>query len=148
MHLPNGLLSSILVRSLGLLAEAIEADDVVIPRCSAGWLLGLALRACHRDERGLWARSRLLLFGHALLEKLVSPYKSITAHVFTEAVPEELGEDLAGWDAWLVSRLDSAAMARKPFTPLPVLGVPGWCADNHDAGFYADTAVFRPARRS
>ena len=33
--------------------------------------------------RPLWAQARLVLFGHALLEKLTAPYKSITAHVFT-----------------------------------------------------------------
>ena len=98
------------------------------------------------DQRALWAQARLVLFGHALLEKLAVPYKSITAHVFTEAVPEALGADLPAWDAWLAQRLDAGAMGRKPFTPLPVLGVPGWCADNQNPAFYADTAVFRPPR--
>jgi hypothetical protein len=32
-------------------------------------------------QRELWAEARLLLFGHALLEKLVTPRKPITAHV-------------------------------------------------------------------
>ncbi|HBZ06685.1 MAG TPA: DUF3025 domain-containing protein, partial [Massilia sp.] len=31
------------------------------------------------------------------------------------------------------------------FTPLPVLGVPGWWPEQ-DAAFYADTSVFRPKR--
>lgn len=98
------------------------------------------------DLRPLWAQARLVLFGHALLEKLVSPYKSITAHVYRVPVPEVLGADLGGWDAWLAQRLSAAEMGCKPFTPLPVLGVPGWCAANEDPTFYADASVFRTPR--
>jgi hypothetical protein len=97
-------------------------------------------------ERALWAQARLVLFGHALLEKLVEPYKSITAHVLAEPVPLALGDDLPAWDAWLATQLDGATLARKPFTPLPVLGVPGWCPANGAPGFYDDDRVFRPPR--
>ena len=34
----------------------------------------------------------------------------------------------------------------KPFSPLPVLGVPGWWPDNAKLGFYDDAEVFRPRR--
>lgn len=100
------------------------------------------------DLRPLWAQARLVLFGHALLEKLVEPYKSITAHVFCAPVPQALGADLAAWDGWLADRLSAADLATKPFTPLPVLGVPGWWPANEDPAFYADVAVFRPKRVS
>ncbi|QHE89026.1 DUF3025 domain-containing protein [Hydrogenophaga sp. BPS33] len=96
--------------------------------------------------RPLWAQARLVLFGHALLEKLVRPYKSITAHVFREPVPISLGDDLAAWDAWLAQTLNAPSLARKPFTPLPVLGVPGWAQANSDPAYYADAQVFRPRR--
>lgn len=98
------------------------------------------------SERALWAQARLVLFGHALLEKLTAPYKSITAHVFNRPVPSDLGNDLTAWDGWLAGQLDAATLARKPFTPLPVTGVPGWWAPNEDPAFYADTTVFRPPR--
>ncbi|MCB4363697.1 DUF3025 domain-containing protein [Hydrogenophaga taeniospiralis] len=100
------------------------------------------------DLRPLWAQARLDLFGHALLEKLVAPYKSITAHVYRAPVPTGLGGDTAGWDAWLEGRLSAAELGTKPFTPLPVLGVPGWWPANEDPAFYTDAAVFRPARVS
>lgn len=100
------------------------------------------------DLRPLWAQARLDLFGHALLEKLVVPYKSITAHVYRAPVPTGLGDDPAGWDAWLAGRLSAAELGTKPFTPLPVLGVPGWWPANQDPAFYADAGVFRPARVS
>lgn len=100
------------------------------------------------ELRPLWHQARLVLVGHALLEKLVTPYKSITAHVYAVPVPGDLGEDLARWDAWLAGRLDAPEMARKPFTPLPVLGVPGWWAANDAPTFYDDPAVFRAPRPS
>ena len=98
------------------------------------------------DQRALWAQSRLVVFGHALLEKLVSPYKSITAHVLRWPVPPELGADLSAWDAWLAQAVSADRLQAKPFTPLPVLGVPGWWPANADPAFYADTTVFRPPR--
>ncbi|MBL0918354.1 MAG: DUF3025 domain-containing protein [Hydrogenophaga sp.] len=99
-------------------------------------------------ERALWAQARLVLFGHALLEKLATPYKSITAHVFVQPVPAALGDDLAAWDGWLAPRLDTDALARKPFTPLPVLGVPGWWLANETPRFYDDAQVFRGPRQA
>jgi hypothetical protein len=35
-------------------------------------------------------------------------------------------------------------LREKPFTPLPVLGIPGWCQENEDVSFYDDPRVFRP----
>ncbi|MGE0100323.1 MAG: DUF3025 domain-containing protein [Hydrogenophaga sp.] len=103
-------------------------------------------RALFVTLRPLWAQARLVLFGHALLEKLETPYKSITAHVLREPVPLALSDDVAAWDAWLADRLNAPWLATKPFTPLPVLGVPGWWADNVAPDFYDDPAVFRAPR--
>jgi hypothetical protein len=82
-------------------------------------------------HRASWRETRFEVFGHALLEQLATaPRKALTAHV-------ALGNPLE-WapEAW----------AGKPFLPLPVLGIPGWWPANEDPGFYADEAVFRPAR--
>lgn len=81
-------------------------------------------------QRGHWRSAQLILFGHALLEKLVQPRKAITAHVWLgQAEPASNPPDPSG----------------APFAPLPVLGVPGWWPGNEALSFYADTAVFRPA---
>ncbi|WP_423456914.1 DUF3025 domain-containing protein [Ottowia sp. VDI28] len=90
--------------------------------------------------RPLWKEARLWVIGHAALEKLVSPYKSITAHVLP--APAHL-ETLEQADAWLAEWLSAGRMAPKPFAPLPLLGVPGWWAGNEEAGFYDDASVFR-----
>ncbi len=98
------------------------------------------------DLRPLWVQARLVLFGHALTEKLVTPYKSITGHVYRAPVPTGLGDDVAAWDRWLAARLTASELATKPFTPMPVLGVPGWWPANEDPAFYDDATVFRPPR--
>lgn len=100
--------------------------------------------------RPLWQEVQLLLFGHALLEKLVSPRKPMVAHVYraTEAMKTGVngGFDLAALDAGLAVDLTAEYLATKPFTPLPVLGVPGWWAANEATVFYEDAAVFRSAK--
>ncbi len=97
--------------------------------------------------RPLWRQARVLVFGHAALEKLVTPYKSITGHVWRVAPAFDPAGDLAALDAWMATDLTPAKLAAKPFAPLPLLGVPGWWAGNEEAGFYDDPQVFRAARR-
>lgn len=94
--------------------------------------------------RPLWSQAHLVLFGHALTEKLVAPRKAITAHVYRVHAP---GPALADMDAWLAPTLRADVLSGKPFAHLPVLGVPGWWAANADAGFYADPHVFRALRQ-
>lgn len=95
------------------------------------------------DLRPLWADSRLVLFGHALLEKLIAPRKPMVAHVYQ--APKAI-KSIANLDAWLAQAVQPQPWAAKPFTPLPVLGVPGWWPANETPGFYADAQVFRPPR--
>lgn len=91
----------------------------------------------------------VMLFGHALLEKLVQPYKSLTAHVWTVRVDADWWlQDQASRRADIDRRVSASIMrgfTSADFCHLPVLGVPGWWP-GQDAAFYADTAVFRPGR--
>lgn len=93
--------------------------------------------------RPLWSQARLVLFGHALLEKLVQPRKELVAHVYLARFTMS---SIAELDACVAADLNAARLAGKPFAPLPVLGVPGWWPPNEAPGYYADAAVFRPAR--
>ena len=91
------------------------------------------------------------LFGHALMEKLVAPYKAITAHVWVLKADAAFfslprGERLRWLDSQVSGEL-SRDMSTTDFSPLPVLGLPGWC-DRQDDVFYQDESVFRPRRKS
>ena len=94
-------------------------------------------------QRALWQQSGLVLFGHALLEKLTEPRKGITAHVYRVAPASSA---LADWDAFVARDISAEKLATKPFAHLPVLGVPGWWPANETPDFYADASVFRPPR--
>ena len=97
--------------------------------------------------RPLWAEARLVLFGHALLEKLVTPRKPITAHVYVCNYPDG-GQlpSLETMDAFIAGDLSAEKLAEKPFAPLPILGVPGWWVANENPHFYDDETVFRKHR--
>ena len=97
--------------------------------------------------RPLWAEARLVLFGHALLEKLVTPRKPITAHVYVCNYPDGSQlPSLEAMDAFIAGDLSAEKLAEKPFAPLPILGVPGWWAANENPHFYDDETVFRKRR--
>jgi len=118
-----------------------------------------------QEREALWKKANVFLFGHALMDKLVRPYKAITAHTlvcwvdpkfFTLSNPEQravldvqLSEKLALQLMQFQNASDlssSSSLQPSSFTPLPVLGVPGWWS-HQDAAFYADVAVFRPMRQ-
>ena len=103
-------------------------------------------------HRSVWIAHPPLLFGHALLEKLVSPYKSITAHVFPAQYAIDSIASLdhtASWesiDSAIATQLSTSSLLPKPYVPLPVLGVPAWWPANEAPDFYADSTVFRAPR--
>lgn len=106
----------------------------------------LVARDWHRlfvTERARWAEVRLLLFGHALLEKLTVPRKGLTAHVL---FAPGACQSIYPRDECIAEALSATHLATKPFVPLPVLGVPGWWPENANPCFYDDPDVFRPRR--
>lgn len=95
------------------------------------------------------ANCKVVLFGHALVEKLLSPYKSITAHAWTVqvepawfALPAE--RQIADLDERVALHIRTG-FSSADFCHLPVLGVPGWWP-GQDLAFYEDAEVFRPKR--
>ncbi|WP_427915224.1 DUF3025 domain-containing protein [Ramlibacter sp. MMS24-I3-19] len=106
-------------------------------------LLARDWRQLFVDLRPLWAQARVLIVGHALLEKLAAPRKDMTAHVWHAPAPLDSVEAA---DAWLAAQCTPEWLAAKPFTPLPVLGLPGWWAANENFSFYDDSVVFRPRK--
>ncbi len=110
-------------------------------------------RALFVDGRASWGtRCEARIFGHALLEKLVAPYKACTGHAWIVEVPAayfSLDDEArrATLDDLVCQSVIATPLASRAFAPLPVLGVPGWCDANADAAFYDDTSVFRAGRR-
>jgi hypothetical protein len=102
------------------------------------------------EEAAMFGRDcRVVLFGHALMEKLATPYKAITAHAWILTAGEEFfampSTEQSVWIDAVVARQLDAGLSPAHFTPLPILGVPGW-SEQQDEEFYADTGVFRPKR--
>jgi len=89
----------------------------------------------------LWSECQLHVFGHALLEKMLSPYKGITAHVWCMPLPDCRNDEQI--DACLCQQLTPDHLSSKPFAPLPLAGIPGWWPHNHVPDFYEDKKVFR-----
>jgi len=97
-------------------------------------------------QRARWHRDIVpQMFGHALMQKLLVPYASITAHVV--ALRDRFDSD-AQLDSALAARLAQGELSTRDLLPLPVLGIPGWWPANESAVFYDDARVFRPARRA
>ncbi len=92
---------------------------------------------------------RIYLFGHALLEKMLTPYVGITAKALClDASP--------GWqqgDAATIENLDTRLATQfldprnlastRMLAPLPLLGLPGWHRQTQNADFYDDKNYFR-----
>lgn len=93
-------------------------------------------------ERAAWTTDiSIVAFGHALLQKLARPYKSVTAHALhVPLAPDAALDEIDRCMATLVGD----HLAPQDLMPLPVLGIPGWCAQNEEPGFYSDRTVFRP----
>ncbi|MDS0795395.1 DUF3025 domain-containing protein [Burkholderia pseudomultivorans] len=144
----------------GPLRDALTLFDenaalfVTADRALADALRGFDWQRLLVAARDAWgARCEVRLVGHALLEKLVAPYKSCTAHAWIV----EVSADYFSWpdarraahvDARVAAELAARELTSRDFSPLPVLGVPGWWAANADPAFYADPAVFRSGRRT
>jgi hypothetical protein len=95
-------------------------------------------------------RCEVILFGHALIEKLITPYKAITAHVWNVTVESdwfELStEERRSWLDQTVAEDLARGFLSSDFNHLPILGVPGWW-DNQSDDFYDDATVFRSSRK-
>lgn len=95
------------------------------------------------------------LFGHGLYEKALSPYLGMTGQGLILPVEQAFftwpqQRQLAHLDDLLSNYLLMPEHCRstRELTPVPVLGIPGWTAENENAAYYANTDYFRAARTS
>ena len=103
-----------------------------------------------QSPEDFFSKVSVVLFGHALLEKLVQPYKAITAHVWIMVVESTwfaLSDKQRGqaMDKSVAAAI-STGFSSRDFAHLPVLGVPGWWSEQ-SADFYNDPFVFRSLHR-
>jgi hypothetical protein len=104
-----------------------------------------------RDE--LEQNLRCVTFGHAMYEKGLKPYIGMTAnaillHVDQAVIDMSMDEQLSWIDAELARILSERTRYTKPrdLSPFPILGMPGWVAENASEAFYDNTRYFRPGR--
>lgn len=127
-------------------ATLLDENGALLVTDDADMALLLRERRWHElfvDRRLRWSAVRVLVCGHALMTKLAAPYKAITGHALHVAVPATSATGVV--DACLEATLDEG-LNPSVLMPLPVLGIPGWCAANAEPAFYDDGAVFRAAR--
>jgi hypothetical protein len=126
-----------LIDESGLLLAASEEACAALMRLDWAWLFAA--------QRVRWGRDWMVFaFGHALIEKLLAPYKGLTAVVvclpLSASTAAQVDHAAAQW-------VQQAALAPPLLAHLPVLGIPGWWPANEAPDFYADAAVFRRRRQ-
>jgi hypothetical protein len=94
------------------------------------------------------------LFGHGLYEKALQPYTGMTGQGLLMAVVPEFFSwtplrQLTHLDSLLADYLETPEHCRstRDLSPVPLLGIPGWTADNEHAAYYDNADYFRPGRR-
>lgn len=92
------------------------------------------------------------IFGHGLYEKARLPYVGMTGHGLLIKVEQEffglpIEQQLAHLDDRVAAHLADHCHGTRELSPIPLLGVPGWAADNECSSYYDNTAYFRPGRR-
>lgn len=119
---------------------------------------------CLIDHRPYWHnpnspkdsdKAKIFIFGHALLEQLITPRKPLCSHTLIVSVPPlffGLTKDKQHTflDDCLSHRLEQLlqdGVTPKQLNPLPILGVPHFWQENQQPQFYQDTFVFRKGRK-
>jgi DUF3025 family protein len=142
------------------------ARDVLTLFDEGGVVVGAAdarLSALLRDSRWkdlFWTNRaevlrsmRFHVFGHAIYEKALEPYKGVTAKaLIVDVAPgmslEPTERQLTELDAGAARYFSGAGAlaSTRSLSPLPILGVPGWDPANEREEYYDDTSQFRPRR--
>lgn len=134
-----------------------DEGGIVVASCDAA--LTVLLREFRWKEL-FWQRRgdvlnsmRFCVFGHAIYEKALQPYKGVTAKVLiVDVAPALFAEPPESQLAELDSRAadyfsDAKVLASTHYlSPLPILGIPGWEAANAYEQYYDDESQFRPRR--
>ena len=109
-----------------------------------------------------WHQQTLaVIFGHALWEMLLEPFIGLTAKATVIEVPEEVLQDLkvsenkntaefyVMCDNLLSEHIKTNQLIskKKPWLPLPMLGIPQWSPFPQTSIFYKNTNYFMPKKK-
>ena len=98
--------------------------------------LFLEQRPALKDE------TRLLVLGHALMEKSLNPYIGMCGNtIHIQADPQTTDSEI---DKLLAAYIQKSLTNTKQLSPFPILGYPDWHPENETPAFYANTDYFRP----
>ena len=99
----------------------------------------------HRQD--FLCAARPILFGHGALEQLASnPHRGLTVKALWLPLPPD--SSAAEIDAYFAAQINEDALLTQTERrlALPLLGIPGWFAENEDPSCYDDEEVFRAQR--
>ncbi len=102
------------------------------------------------------SQAAVYIFGHALLEQLITPRKALCAHSVVINVEQDffalsLSERISYLDTKLANVMDNLlsqdTVTPRQLAPLPILGIPHFWSENANPNFYDDKYVFRSGRQ-
>jgi Protein of unknown function (DUF3025) len=107
-----------------------------------------------RQRESVVRHMRFFLFGHGLMEQMLTPYIGLTGKALLMNIESAW---LEGNTDALLRHIDASSRARiaspacfvhgRELLPLPLLGIPGWSRENERESYYDNVRYFRPGRR-
>lgn len=139
----------------GKIQDALTLFDEsgVIVVCPDGELAGLLRDFQWRElfwerRQAVKEQMKFVLFGHSLYEKALQPYLGFTGKGFLAEGGELFNSPVEQLDTLMAARVVRGELfGSSAFTPVPLLGVPGWWSENDDSRFYENKDYFRTQRR-
>lgn len=143
----------------------LVVSDEMIGEAIADSLAKFDWQHCLVDNRFYWHnpinpkandKAQIMIFGHALLEQLITPRKALCSHTVIINVPStffglSLKDKYAFIDeclCWQMDKFLQDGVTPQMLNPLPILGVPYFWKENQNPDFYQDSFVFRKGRKN
>jgi len=134
-------------------ATLLDESGVVVLSSQPEWI---TLLRQHEWKRVFWKQRasvlstlRIIVFGHALYEKVLQPYVGMTGKgVFFQVEPDFFQQTITSQvetvDQWLADFVSRKLSSSADLSPVPILGYPGWSEDNVNEAYYDNRNYFRP----
>jgi len=107
------------------------------------------------NRNAVTASMKFFLFGHAIYEKALQPFTGVTGRgvifpVAADFFAAVLEQQLQLLDEKLADYLRNPQHFNRTaeLAPIPILGIPGWNAENERESFYENEAYFRAGRKT